>query len=106
VDNGDGRLLVNPDYFRRAGFTDLYLDVIHELVHVRQFLEGKASDEAVSYAERPLEIEAYRITVEEARALGIAEEGIIDYLDSDLVSGEELKQLAETVGVEYEPEPL
>jgi hypothetical protein len=38
--------------------------------------------------------------------LGIAEEGIIDYLDSDLINSEELKQLAENVGVEYTSDSL
>jgi hypothetical protein len=106
VDNSDGRLMINPDYFLKAGITELYLDIIHELVHVKQFLEGKISDEEVNYTERPLEIEAYKITVDEARALGIAEEGIIDYLDSDLINSEELKQLAENVGVEYTSDSL
>jgi hypothetical protein len=93
--------MINPDYFLKADIVDLYLDVIHELVHVKQFLEGKTSDEEMKYTERPLEIEAYRVTVDEARALGIAEEKIFDYLDSELTNSEELKQLAETVGVEY-----
>jgi hypothetical protein len=106
VNNSDGRLMINPDYFLKADITDLYLDVIHELVHVKQFLEGKTSDEEVNYAERPLEIEAYKITVDEARALGIDEERIFDYLDSDLINSEELKQLAETVGVEYTSDQL
>jgi hypothetical protein len=101
VDNSDGHLMINPDYFLKADIVDLYLDVIHELVHVKQFLEGKTSDEEMKYTERPLEIEAYRVTVDEARALGIAEEKIFDYLDSELTNSEELKQLAETVGVEY-----
>jgi hypothetical protein len=101
VDNFDGHLMINPEYFLKADISDIYLDIIHELVHVKQFLEGKISDHAVNYVERPLEIEAYKITVDEARALGISENRIVDYLDSDLLSSEELKQLAGTIGVEH-----
>jgi hypothetical protein len=101
VDDLDGHLMINPKYFLKADIMDLYLDVVHELVHVKQFLEGKSSDKEVNYAERPLEIEAYRITVDEARALGVGEDRILDYLDSELLNNEELKQLAEMMGVEY-----
>ena len=100
VSNHDGHLMINPDYFMAADFTDLYLDVIHELVHVRQFLDGKRSDSQTAYVERPLEIEAYNITVEEARNIGLDENEIIAYLNSDLVSSEELNQLTGTLGIE------
>jgi hypothetical protein len=101
VSNSNGHLLINPDYFMAADFTDLYLDVIHELVHVKQFLDGKCSDSQTAYVERPLEIEAYDITVEEARTIVLDENEIITYLNSDLVSNEELGQLAGTLGIEY-----
>jgi hypothetical protein len=101
VSDSDGRLMINPDYFLEADFTDIYLDVIHELVHVKQFLEGKCSDSRTSYVERPLEIEAYGITVAEAKTIGVSENEIIDYLNSELVNAEELKQLAVALGIEY-----
>jgi hypothetical protein len=41
VDNVDGHLLINPDYMNNGDVTDIYLDVIHELVHVKQFMEGR-----------------------------------------------------------------
>ena len=100
VDNFDGHLMINPEYFLNADISDIYLDIVHELVHVKQFLEGKISDQDLNYVERPLEIEAYKITVDEARAIGISENRIFDYLDSDLLSSEELKQLAGTIGVD------
>jgi hypothetical protein len=101
VSNADGHLLINPDYFLEADLTEIYLDVIYELVHVKQFLEGKRSDSETAYVERPLEIEAYNITVAEAKTIGLSENEIIDYLNSELVSDEELKQLAGTLGIEY-----
>ncbi len=63
----EGRLLINPHYMESGNFTDLYLDVIHELVHVQQVFDGKDSNKALPYVQRPLEIEAYQIAVDEAR---------------------------------------
>ncbi len=101
----DGRLLINPAYFERADFTDLYLDVIHELVHVKQVMHGKNCNHALPYVERPLEIEAYGIAVNEARAIGLDENRIIDYLESDLINDQELKQLATTLQINYNQNP-
>jgi len=102
VDDADGHLLVNPHYLSNGDFRDIYLDVIHELVHVKQFMEGKTSNKELNYIERPLEIEAYRVAVEEARVLGLDEDRIFDYLESELVNDEELKQLAQTLEVNVE----
>jgi hypothetical protein len=93
----DGRLLINPDYFQTGNTTDLYLDIIHELVHVKQVMEGKSSDPAVHYVDRPLEIEAYGITVNEAKKLNLSEERILDYLESELVKGEDLRRLCSAI---------
>lgn len=98
----EGRLLINPEYFKNGDFTDLYLDIIHELVHVKQVLNGKNCNHNLPYVERPLEIEAYGIAVNEARVLGLDENRIFDYLDSDLINGNELKQLATTLKVNYD----
>ncbi len=98
----DGRLLINPKYFERGDFTDLYLDVIHELVHVKQVLNGKNCNHAVPYVQSPLEIEAYKTAVDEARALGLDECQIVEYLDSDLINAEELQQLTTTLEINCE----
>jgi len=102
VDDIDGHLLVNPRYLNNGDLMDIYLDVIHELVHVKQFMEGKTSNKKLSYVERPMEIEAYQVAVDEARALGLDEKRILDYLESELVNDEELKQLAQTLEVNVE----
>ena len=102
----DGRLLVNPTYLATGDFADLYLDVIHELVHVRQVLNGKNCNHALPYVERPLEIEAYRTAVEEARTLGWNESQILSYLDSDLINAEELEKLASALEVFVEKQQL
>ncbi len=99
VDDFEGHLLINPHYLSAGDFTDIYLDVIHELVHVKQFVEGKNSDKKQNYVERPLEIEAYQTAVHEARVLGLDENRILDYLDSDLINTQELAQLAQKLDV-------
>jgi hypothetical protein len=98
----DGRLLINPHYLRSGDFTDIYLDVIHELVHVQQVLNGKNCNHQLKYVERPLEIQAYRTAVDEAIALGLDDNRILDYLDSDLVNEEELRLLAQALEVKPE----
>jgi hypothetical protein len=68
----------------------IYLDVIHELVHVRQFKEGEdLYDRRYAYLERPTEIEAYKVAVEEARRIGMSDQEIVDYLRVEWVTEEE-----------------
>ncbi|MGQ9515369.1 MAG: hypothetical protein ACUVTL_10060 [Thermoproteota archaeon] len=52
-------------------FWGLYLDIIHELTHVKQFMDGKKLfDWRHKYVEMPTEVEAFRNAVEGARRLG------------------------------------
>ena len=61
VDDETGNIVVSGEYLRTGDERYLYLDVVHELVHVRQFIEGKELfDRRYSYVDRPTEIEAYR----------------------------------------------
>jgi len=74
VNDEDGSLVVGLEYLKSGEETHLYLDVIHELVHVKQFLQGRnLFDERYSYVDRPTEIEAYRCCVEEGRKIGMSE---------------------------------
>jgi len=99
----DGHLIVSAYYLNNGDVADLYLDVIHELVHVRQFREGKELfDSRYNYIERPTEVEAYRHVIGEARRLGLSDERICEYLKTEWMSDEELKQLAKTLSVRYE----
>jgi hypothetical protein len=82
---------------------DIYLDLIHELVHVKQFMDGRELfDVHYSYTERPTEVEAYRHTVEEARRLGLNDARICQYLKTEWISDQDLKRLANAVGVKCE----
>lgn len=100
VDNTDGHLMVNARYLNSGDKVDVYLDVIHELYHVKQFMEGKELfDNRYEYIERPTEIDAYRYTVQEAQRLGLSDERICQYLKTEWMSDSDLKRLAKALNV-------
>jgi len=100
VSNADGHLTVSSYYMNNGDKIDIYLDLVHELVHVRQFLEGKELfNNRYDYIDRPTEIEAYRYAVEEAKSLGLSNERICRYLKTEWMSNEELKRLAKTLSI-------
>lgn len=102
VSDDDGHLIIGARYLRNGDFVDLYLDIVHELVHVKQFMEGRQLfDSDYSYVERPTEIEAYRFAVTEAKRLGLSDTRICQYLKTEWMSTSELKRLTKAVNVEY-----
>jgi len=103
VDNSDGHLLVNARYLDTGDKIDIYLDIIHELCHIKQYMEGKdLFDGRYEYVDRPTEIEAYRYTVKEARRLGLEDQRIIEYLKTEWMSQSDLEKLANYVGIKFE----
>jgi len=100
LDRETGTICISRRYLMSARVNFLYLDVIHVLVHVKQFLEGRElHDQAFEYVDRPTELEAYRYTIEEARRMGMNEEEILRYLRVDSVDDSELGKLMERIGV-------
>ncbi|MDA4125250.1 MAG: hypothetical protein OK438_07390 [Thaumarchaeota archaeon] len=100
LDRATGTICVGFKQLTSAKAEFLYLDVIHVLVHVRQFLEGKELyDQAFEYVERPTELEAYRFTIAEARRVGMGETEILRYLRLDAADDSELGKLIEKIGV-------
>jgi hypothetical protein len=100
VDGEDGHIVISSRYLNNGDKVDIYLDLIHELVHVRQFMEGKQLfDSHYGYTDRPTEVEAYRDAVQEARRLGLSDERICQYLKTEWMSNEDLKRLAKHVNV-------
>jgi hypothetical protein len=103
VNSADGRLMISYRYLNHGDKVDIYLDLIHELVHVKQLMEGKELfDFHYSYTARPTEVEAYRLAVREARRLGLSDERICNYLKTEWMSDADLKRLARTLGVNCE----
>ena len=100
VSNEDGHLIISAHYLNKGDIIDIYLDVIHELVHVKQFMEGKELfNRNYRYVERPTEIEAFQYAVEEARNLGLSDERICNYLKTEWISDEDLIRLAKALNV-------
>ncbi len=100
VDGSDGHLVVSKSYLSSGDKTDIYLDLIHELCHVKQFMDGKdLFDQRYDYVDRPTEIEAYRYCVQEGRRLGLSEERIRHYLRTEWLSEDDFERLAKSVNI-------
>jgi hypothetical protein len=101
VDNGDGHLMVNKRYLNSGDRTEIYLDVVHELCHVKQHLDGRELfDQRYDYVDNPTEVEAYRYTVQEAKRLGLSNRRILRYLQMEWMSKEEVKYLVKNIGID------
>jgi hypothetical protein len=104
VDNDTGDIIVCTPYLKTADERYLYLDLIHELVHVRQFKEGKdLFDKKYSYVDRPTEMEAYAVAVEEAKRIGMKHAEIVDYLKVEWVNDRDFKRMLNTLKVTPTP---
>ncbi len=106
VDDSDGHLMVNQRYLNRGDRTEIYLDVLHELCHVKQHLDGRALfDQRYDYVNNPTEVEAYSYTVQEAKRLGLSNQRILRYLQMEWMSNEEVKCLVNNIGIDLYSEP-
>jgi len=100
VSDKDGHLMVSTYYLKHGDAKEIYLDLIHELVHVKQFMDGEELfDDSFEYVDRPTEIEAYRLTIEEARRIGMSDKEVYNYLKVYWMSDAEVAKLAEKLGV-------
>src|SRR5580700_5439703 len=87
VSDEDGHLIVSAYHLRTADEAVVYLDVVHELHHVKQFMDGKQLFLVeFEYVDSPIEIEAYIPTVEEARRIGMTDDEIREYLKIEWIS--------------------
>ncbi len=104
VNDLDGHLIISAYYLKNGDLVDIYLDVIHELVHVKQFMQGKKLfDDRFEYVDRPTEVEAYLHTVKEARRLGMEDKRICEYLKTEWITMEDLKRLTNALNVKFFP---
>jgi hypothetical protein len=96
----DGHLLISTRYLEKGDLRSVYLDLVHELAHVRQFREGRPLFyPKLSYVDAPSEIEAYRFTVKEGRRIGMTDRQLFEYLRIEWISPAELARLARRCGV-------
>ncbi len=100
VSDNDGHLIVNKRYLNSGSKEDIYLDIIHELCHVKQHMEGRdLFDSNYEYIDRPTEIEAYRYAVLEAKRIGLSDAKIRRYLKTEWMSTEVLERLIRNINV-------
>jgi hypothetical protein len=96
----DGHLLVSTHHLSDSDFRTVYLDVVHELCHVKQFRQGKPLFyPKLSYVDAPSEIEAYRFTVAEGRRIGMTDRELREYLKVEWITPAEHARLARRTGV-------
>jgi len=82
------------EYYRKANPLDLYLDLVHELTHLRQLAEGENLwDRSLHYVDRPTEIEGYAVAVEEGLRLGMNEDQVIRHLSNPWMTDSEVARL-------------
>jgi len=100
VSDEDGHLVISTRYLKNGDEREIYLDIIHELAHIKQFMQGeKLFNTSFDYVDRTTEIEAYRHAVKEARRIGMTEKEIYEYLKTEWMTEEDVKRLAKAVGV-------
>lgn len=106
VDDTRCQLVVGKKYLETADDRTLYLDVIHELIHIRQLLDGRELyDERFSYVDGPTEVEVYRLAVKEARQIGMTEKEIGQYLHVEWVNEKEHDRLLKRSGIRISDQP-
>ena len=104
VSDEDGHLVVSAHYLRTGNPRDIYLDVVHELVHVKQFRDGKPLfPEDFEYSTAPTEIEAYKVCIAEGRRLGMSDKEVLEYLRVPWMDDKAWRQLARNIGLKVAP---
>jgi hypothetical protein len=89
---------VSEHYYLNGNDLDLYLDLAHELTHLRQNLEGENIwEHSIPYVDRPTEIEAYAVAIEEGRRLGMTDADIMTHLSNPWMSKEEIARLRNNI---------
>ena len=105
VDDADGAIYLGHEHLTKGDPLVVMLDVLHELVHVKQLREGRdLYDRRYAYVDRPTEVEAYALVVEEARRLGMTEKQVAEYLYVEWASPEDHRRLCRRLGVDADEE--
>ncbi|HSD05215.1 MAG TPA: hypothetical protein VLB45_05620, partial [Nitrosopumilaceae archaeon] len=98
--NEDATIVIGYDHLKKSDSKILYLDIVHELVHVKQQRSGlDLYDKSYSYVDRPTEVEAYEVAVREAKRIGMNQQEIFDYLHVEWITPDEHKRLASRLGI-------
>jgi hypothetical protein len=102
VDDEEKMLVTCGHHISDSDIRIVYLDFVHELVHIFQLYDGRELfDRKFSYVERPTELEAYELTVREGRKIGMTDGELFEYLKVDWIGERAHRKLARSVGVTF-----
>jgi hypothetical protein len=101
VESTEDEIVVARAHLVNSPSMELYLDVIHEFLHILQRRQGRALwlGLKVPYVDRPTEVEAYAFSIVEARRLGVPDAYLRRYLRVTWVTPSESNRLLRNVGV-------
>jgi Zn-dependent peptidase ImmA (M78 family) len=100
VNDKDGHILISSNHMKTSPLRTLYLDIIHELYHIRQHMDGKELFlDDFEYFDSPIEVEAYKFTVKEAKRIGMTDKEIIEYLEVPWAEKKQLMRFAKKLGL-------
>jgi hypothetical protein len=98
--NGSDCIVIGESHLRESPDLILFLDIFHELCHIRQRHDGRELwDRRYSYVKRPTEVEAYRFVIDEARLLNVPDATLRDYLRVEWIDEKEFRQLLAAMDV-------
>ncbi|HEY3451300.1 MAG TPA: hypothetical protein VGK67_33385 [Myxococcales bacterium] len=87
-------IVLSESYYASGAHLDLYLDLLHELTHLRQLAEGfDLWDERFEYVDRPTEVEGYAVAIEEGRRLGMTEDDVFRHLSNPWMTEADVRRL-------------
>jgi hypothetical protein len=101
VESVDDEIVVARSHLVNSPSMDVYLDVVHEFLHILQRKQGRELwlGLKVPYVDRPTEVEAYAFSVAEARRLGVPDSYLREYLRVTWVSRADYLRLLRHLGV-------
>ncbi len=104
--SGEEEIVIARTHLTESPLIDVYLDVLHEFLHLIQRKEGRNlwPGLSVAYVDRPTELEAYAFSVAEARRLGLSDAYLRKYLEVFWVTKTEYRRLLRHLGVSL-PKP-
>ncbi len=98
VDDEAPAIVLKEHYYESGHPRDLYLDLLHELTHLRQLAEGHDLwDERLPYVDRPTEIEGYAVAIEEGCRLGMTEADILRHLSNPWMTSADVLRMRNNV---------
>lgn len=107
VTSPDDEIVVARSHLSRSPMMYVYLDVLHEFLHILQRKQGRElwPGLKVPYVDRHTEIEAYAFSVAEARRLGVPDAYLRKYLEVPWVKRADYLRLLRNVGVSPPQKP-